>query len=91
RIKEVIPRSIIDRAPTAELSPGQLDQDVLPPYEILDQIIEAYVDKKKSLKQIVKMGFKEKTVRQVIDTIKATQFKRDQCPPGPKINLNVKT
>ncbi|MBU0574020.1 MAG: NAD(+) synthase [Candidatus Margulisbacteria bacterium] len=91
RQKEVIPRSIIDRAPTAELSPGQLDQDILPPYEVLDPILEAYVDKKKTLKQIVKMGFKEKTVKQVIDTIKATQFKRDQCPPGPKINLNVKT
>ena len=83
--REIIPRSIIDRAPTAELKPNQTDQDTLPPYDILDKIIHAYVEENKSFKEIVKMGIPEATVRKTISMIDRSEYKRRQSPPGPRI------
>ncbi|MCX5725713.1 MAG: NAD+ synthase [Candidatus Saganbacteria bacterium] len=83
--KTVIPESIIKRPPTAELKPDQKDQDTLPPYEILDPIINAYVEGNKSFKEIVKLGFSEETVKKVILMIDRSEYKRRQTPPGPRI------
>ncbi len=82
---EVIPKSMIEREPTAELKPGQKDQDVLPPYNILDPIIELYVVENKSFKEIVRKGFSSEIVRKVIRMIDRSEYKRRQSPPGPKI------
>jgi NAD+ synthetase len=82
---EVIPQSVIDRPPTAELKPDQTDQDTLPPYDVLDRIMAAYVEENKSVKEIVRLGLAEATVRQVIKLIDRSEYKRRQAPPGPRI------
>lgn len=84
-ISPVIPESIIERPPSAELRPGQKDTDTLPPYEILDPIVEAYVEEDRSVKEIVAMGFDEPTVRRVIRMIDRNEYKRRQAAPGIKI------
>jgi len=81
----VIPESIIRRPPSAELRPNQTDQDTLPPYEVLDGILEAYVEEDRPLEDIVALGFDEPTVRQVISMVDRNEYKRRQAPPGVKI------
>ncbi|HUV04174.1 MAG TPA: NAD+ synthase [Armatimonadota bacterium] len=81
----IIPESIIRRAPSAELRPGQKDVDTLPPYEILDPIIHAYVEEDKSVAEIVEMGFDEEVVRRVVRMSDRNEYKRRQSPPGIKI------
>ena len=83
--RELIPRSIFDRAPSAELRPGQTDQDSLPPYPVLDAILEAYVEGDQSLPKIVARGFDESTVRRVIALVDRNEYKRRQGPIGIKI------
>ncbi len=82
---EVIPESSISKLPSAELRPGQLDTDSLPPYDVLDPILEAYVEEDLSLEAIVERGFEEETVRRVIDLVNRNEYKRRQAPPGVKI------
>jgi NAD+ synthase (glutamine-hydrolysing) len=84
-ISAVIPQRVIDRAPSAELAPNQKDQDSLPPYEILDQILELYVEQDCSLREIVAKGFDEATVRRVICMIDFNEYKRRQAPVGVRI------
>lgn len=84
-ISPVIPQRVIDRPPSAELAPGQTDQDNLPPYEDLDAMIEAYVEQDKSLSEIVAMGYAEATVRRVLNLIDLNEYKRRQSAVGPKI------
>lgn len=81
-----IPESIITKPPSAELRPGQLDTDSLPPYETLDAILEAYVENELSTDQIKSAGFDEKTVTKVINLVDRAEFKRRQYPIGPKIS-----
>ena len=81
----MIPESIIRRPPSAELRPNQTDQDTLPPYEVLDGILEAYVEEDRPLADIVALGFDEATVRQVITMVDRNEYKRRQAPPGVKI------
>ena len=81
----VIPESIIKRAPSAELRPGQKDVDTLPPYETLDPILHAYVEEDKSVREIAAMGFDEQTVRRVVRMVDRNEYKRRQAPPGIKI------
>ena len=81
----IIPESIIRRPPSAELRPNQTDQDTLPPYEVLDGILEAYVEEDRPLEDIVALGFDEATVRQVISMVDRNEYKRRQAPPGVKI------
>jgi len=81
----VIPEGIIDREPSAELRPGQLDTDSLPPYAVLDPILEAYVEEDRGIDDIVSMGFDEETVRRVIGLVDRSEFKRRQSTPGIKI------
>jgi NAD+ synthase (glutamine-hydrolysing) len=80
-----IPPSIITRPPTAELRPNQKDTDSLPPYEVLDPIIEAYVEEDRSLEELVALGFDEAICRRVILMIDRNEYKRRQAAPGIKI------
>ncbi|HTP41115.1 MAG TPA: NAD+ synthase [Nitrospiria bacterium] len=81
----VIPQRTIDRPPTAELRPGQTDQDVLPPYDRLDPILQAYVEEDQSPEEIVAGGADPETVRKVIAMVIRSEYKRRQAPPGVKI------
>jgi NAD+ synthase (glutamine-hydrolysing) len=83
--REVIPRSILEKPPSAELKPDQMDQDALPPYEVLDPIIKAYIEEKQSAEAIVAMGFDREVVEQVVKMIDCNEYKRRQAPPGIKI------
>ncbi len=89
RVQPVIPRATIEKPPSAELRPDQLDTDSLPPYEILDPIIEAYVEDDRPLEAIVARGFDEATVRRVIDMVNRNEYKRRQSPPGVKITTRA--
>jgi len=81
----VIPRASITKPPSAELRPNQVDQETLPPYEVLDPILQAYVEEDKSLADILAMGFEEETVRRVIRLVDSNEYKRRQASPGVKI------
>ncbi len=81
----VIPQRIIDRPPSAELRPDQTDQDSLPPYDILDGILEAYVERDLAVHEIVAQGFDAATVKRVIRMVDLAEYKRRQAPPGPRI------
>jgi len=81
----VIPRTIITRAPSAELRPNQKDSDSLPPYPVLDPIVRFYVEQDYSLDKIVKKGFDKKIVKKVIDMVDFNEYKRRQAPMGVKI------
>ncbi len=87
--KEMIPLSIIEKPPSAELRPGQLDTDSLPPYDILDPILKAYVEDDLSAREIVALGFKEKLVKTVISMVDQNEYKRRQGPPGIKITTRA--
>jgi NAD+ synthetase len=82
---EIIPRAIIDKAPSAELAPGQTDQDSLPPYDVLDAILEQRIRRQASREEIVAQGFDPATVDKVVRLVKAAEFKRRQAAPGIKI------
>lgn len=82
---EVIPPTTISRPPSAELKPGQLDSDSLPPYDVLDPILERYVEQQEGLKDILAEGFDEATVRRVIRMVDRSEYKRRQGAPGVKI------
>ena len=84
-VSEVIPRNSIDKPPSAELRPDQRDTDSLPPYEVLDPIIEAYVEDDLSLESIVALGYDEAIAKRVIDMVNRNEYKRRQSPPGVKI------
>ena len=84
-VSDVIPRNSIDKPPSAELRPDQLDSDSLPAYEVLDPIIEAYVEDDLSLESIVALGHDEATTKRVIDMVNRNEYKRRQSPPGVKI------
>ncbi len=83
--RPAIPQAIIDKPPSAELMPDQLDQDTLPPYEVLDPIIKAYVEEDYSYREMVAMGFDSRAVTQVISSVDRNEYKRRQAPPGVKI------
>jgi NAD+ synthase (glutamine-hydrolysing) len=82
----VIPQRIIDRPPTAELREGQLDTDSLPPYEVLDPILEAFIEDDRSVDEIVAMGFERATVTRVLELVKRNEYKRRQAPPGVRVS-----
>jgi NAD+ synthase (glutamine-hydrolysing) len=83
--KEAIPARIFERPPTAELKPNQTDQDTLPPYEILDPILQAYVEEDKTFEEIVALGYRRSVVEKVVDLVDRSEYKRRQSPPGIKI------
>jgi len=81
----VIPKRTLDRPPTAELRPNQKDEDSLPPYEILDPILQAYVEEDRSLEEIVEAGYDRATVARVMTLVDGSEYKRRQAPIGIKI------
>lgn len=85
RISAVIPERVLTRPPSAELRPDQADSDSLPPYDVLDPILEAYVEDSLSISEIVAMGYPETSVRQTAALVRRAEYKRRQAPPGPKV------
>jgi NAD+ synthetase len=85
REKEIIPRRTIERAPTAELRPNQRDQDSLPEYEILDGILRHRVEDQWSAEEISEHGFQPELVRDVLNLIQKSEYKRRQAAPGLKV------
>lgn len=84
--KAIIPESTLTKAPSAELHPGQKDQDSLPPYEVLDEILKLHVDDGLGAEAIVAKGFDVETVRRVLKLVKNSAYKRLQMPPGLKVH-----
>jgi NAD+ synthase (glutamine-hydrolysing) len=82
---ELVPDSVLERAPSAELRPGQLDQDSLPPYEMLDRILAAYVEEDRGRDEIVSDGLPAEVVDEVIAMVDRSEYKRRQAPPGIRI------
>ena len=80
-----IPTSILERAPSAELRPDQADQDSLPPYDVLDPLLELYVEQDYGVEQLLAKGFADETIRQVIGLVDRAEYKRRQQPPGVKV------
>jgi NAD+ synthase (glutamine-hydrolysing) len=85
RKSEVIPRAIIEKEPSAELKPDQTDQDTLPPYPILDQVLHHYLEDVLSVDEIVNLGFKRKMVEWIVRTVEKNEYKRKQAAPGLKV------
>lgn len=85
----VIPLSVLEKPPSAELRPGQKDVDSLPPYDVLDPILKAYVEDDRSFSEIVAMGFDKKTVERVMRLVDISEYKRRQAPPGVKITTRA--
>ena len=84
-ISPVIPERVITRPPSAELRPDQKDQDSLPPYEVLDAVIQAYVEQDKTAEEIIALGLDAEMVHQVIELINRNEYKRRQSAPGVRI------
>lgn len=87
--REIIPRSSIEKVPSAELRPNQTDQDSLPPYDLLDAILERYVEQEKSIAQIIADGFDAATVARVIRLVDRSEYKRRQMAPGLKVTTRA--
>ena len=85
RRKEIIPIDTIEKPPSAELRPGQKDQDSLPPYDILDGVLRAYVEESKDIDDIVGIGFNETLVKDIIKKVDTNEYKRKQAAPGLKV------
>ena len=85
-VSRVIPQRVIDRPPSAELRHDQKDSDSLPPYEVLDAILEAFIEEDLSVDEIVSRGFERATVGRVLDLVKRNEYKRRQAPPGVRVS-----
>src|SRR4029077_3063888 len=85
RSGEIIPISTIEKPPSAELRPGQTDQDTLPPYDVLDEILRLYVEENLSGRDIIAHGFEEKTVRWVQHRVDLNEYKRAHAAPGLRV------
>ena len=84
-LSPVIPQRVIERAPSAELRPNQTDQDSLPPYPVLDAIMEAYVEGDRSPAEISALGMAAKDVERVVQLVRGSEYKRRQAPVGIRI------
>ena len=82
--KQLIPADVFTRPPTAELRPGQKDTDTLPDYDLLDKILEGYVEQEKSPKQLIESGLPKDVVMSVIRMVDRNEFKRRLSPPGTR-------
>ncbi|NNG67677.1 NAD+ synthase [Caldanaerobacter subterraneus] len=86
REKEIIPVSIIKKVPSAELRPNQKDEDSLPPYRILDQVLKLYLEENASVEEIAEKGFDKDLVRHIINTVNKNEYKRKQAPPVLRVS-----
>jgi NAD+ synthase (glutamine-hydrolysing) len=84
-IAQVIPERVITRPPSAELAPDQIDADSLPPYDVLDPILERYVELDQSAEEIISAGFRREDVVRAINLVDRNEYKRRQSPPGIRI------
>ena len=84
-VAEPIPVSVLERPPTAELRPGQRDQDSLPPYELLDRILQGYIELHHGREQLIAQGLPEAEVERAIRLVDLAEYKRRQAPPGIKV------
>ena len=89
RKSELIPKEIMERKPSAELRPDQFDQDSLPPYDILDQILFYYIEEGYSMKEILDLNLDPEVVERVIWTVNKNEYKRRQAPPGLKVTTKA--
>lgn len=87
--QQIIPQNIIDKPPSAELKPDQQDSDSLPDYDTLDAILELYIEKQRSVDQIVRKGFEKKTVKKVVKLVDNTEYKRFQSVPALKVSTKA--
>jgi len=87
--QELIPASVLERPPSAELRPDQLDEDSLPPYEVLDRILEAYVERDEGIEELVVAGLPEETVMEVVRLVDRAEYKRRQAPPGIRVSTKA--
>jgi NAD+ synthase (glutamine-hydrolysing) len=87
--RELVPSSVLERPPSAELRPDQLDQDSLPSYEILDPILESYVERDEGVDALVAEGLDEETVREVVRLVDRAEYKRRQAPPGIRVSTKA--
>jgi NAD+ synthase (glutamine-hydrolysing) len=87
--QELIPASVLERPPSAELRPDQVDEDSLPPYETLDRILEAYVERDEGVEALVAEGLPEETVLEVIRLVDRAEYKRRQAPPGIRVSTKA--
>jgi NAD+ synthase/NAD+ synthase (glutamine-hydrolysing) len=85
RRKPDLPEEILRKAPSAELRPGQTDQDSLPCYDVLDQILELHIEQSQSAEAIIAQGYEEQTVRRVLGLVRVAEFKRKQAAPALKV------
>jgi NAD+ synthase (glutamine-hydrolysing) len=83
---QAIPPRVIERPPSAELRPEQKDTDSLPPYEVLDPILEAFIEEDLSVEQIAARGFDRATVGRILDLVRRNEYKRRQAPPGVRVS-----
>lgn len=89
RAREIIPVQTIEKAPTAELKPDQRDQDDLPPYEILDQVLELHLEEGKGAREIIARGFDEQMVCDIVRRVRLNEYKRKQAPLGLKVTTKA--
>ena len=89
RRKEIIPTEIIEKPPSAELRPNQKDQDSLPPYDVLDGVLMAYVEESKDVDDIVGMGYDESLFKYIISKVDRNEYKRKQAAPGLKVTTKA--
>jgi NAD+ synthase/NAD+ synthase (glutamine-hydrolysing) len=89
RDREIIPRRILEKAPTAELKPNQTDQDDLPPYDVLDAVLKGYVEELRSPEELIAAGFAARTVHDVVRRVNQNEYKRQQAPPGLKVSAKA--
>jgi NAD+ synthase (glutamine-hydrolysing) len=87
--RELVPASVLERPPSAELRPNQLDEDSLPPYELLDRILEAYVERDEGIEALVAQGLPEETVQEVLRLVDRAEYKRRQAPPGIRVSTKA--
>jgi NAD+ synthase (glutamine-hydrolysing) len=87
--RDLIPTSVLERPPSAELRPDQLDEDSLPPYELLDRILEAYVERDEGIEALVAEGLPEDTVMEVVRMVDRAEYKRRQAPPGIRVSTKA--
>jgi NAD+ synthase (glutamine-hydrolysing) len=83
---EPIPQSVLDKPPSAELRPGQLDSQSLPPYEVLDPLLELYVDEDATAEEMIALGHDPALVRRIVRLVDHAEYKRRQTPPGVRIS-----
>ena len=86
KTEEIIPRSSLEKPPSAELRPGQKDSDSLPPYEILDKLLFQYIEKRQGPRELLEMGFDEALIKRVLRMVNINEFKREQAPPVLRVS-----